>query len=88
MCGVLNAGAPFVSPLGLNVICDAQFLATLIPGVSCPALPSLLGLPGLFDYPRTTKVVLPAMAAQQTMRNPCSGVPANPWCPKTRRLRR
>jgi len=80
VCGIPNAGAPLVSPLGLNVICDSQFLATLVPGVSCPGVPSLLGLPGLFVYPRPTKVVMAGMPSQPTMRNPCSRVPANPWC--------
>jgi len=80
VCGIPNAGAPLVSPLGLNVICDSQFLATLVPGVSCPGVPSLLGLPGLFVYPRPTKVVMAGMPSQLTMRNPCSRVPANPWC--------
>ncbi|HEY5198287.1 MAG TPA: hypothetical protein VIJ51_14805 [Solirubrobacteraceae bacterium] len=80
VCGIPNLGAALVSPLGLNVICDSQFLATLIPSVSCPSVPSLLGLPGIFVYPRPTNVVLPAMPAQTTMTNPCSGAPANPWC--------
>jgi hypothetical protein len=82
LCGPPNLGAALVSPLGLNVICDAQFLDTLIPGVSCPALPGLLGLPGLFAYPRTTQVAMPALAAQPTMADPCRGVPADRWCPR------
>lgn len=70
-----------MSPLGLNVICDSQFLATLIPGFACPVVGSLLGLtPSLFDYPRATDIAMPPMPAQPTMANPCSGVPANPWC--------
>jgi hypothetical protein len=81
LCGIPNAGAAFVSPLGLNVICDSQFLATLIAGFSCPVVGSLLGLtPSLFDYPRATDITMPAMPAQPTMKNPCSGAPANPWC--------
>jgi hypothetical protein len=40
---------------------------------TCPALP-------LANYPRATQVVMPPMPAQQTMPNPCAGVPANPWC--------
>jgi hypothetical protein len=80
LCGVPNVGAAFVSPLGLNVICDAQFLASLLPGADCPALPGLLGLPGLFDYPRTTTVTMPALPAQPSMAAPCRGVPANRWC--------
>jgi hypothetical protein len=88
LCGIPNVGAALVSPLGLNVICDSQFLAMLIPGVSCPTVPSLLGLPGLFNYPRPTRVVMPALPAQPTMTNPCSGVPADPWCRKASRSAR
>ena len=32
-------------------------------------------------YPQTTTVVLHMPPPQQTMPNPCAGVPANPWCP-------
>jgi hypothetical protein len=32
-------------------------------------------------YPRRTRVLMPALARQMTMPNPCAGVPANPWCP-------
>jgi Right handed beta helix region len=89
VCGIPNLGAAFVSPLGLNVICDSQFLATLIPGFSCPVVGSLLGLtPSLFDYPRAADIVMPGMPAQPTMRNPCSGAPANPWCTKPTHTRR
>ncbi len=80
LCGVPNLGAALVSPLGLNVICDAQFLATLIPGVACPAVPGLLGPPGLFNYPRSTGVVLGPRPHQPTMPRPCRGTPANRWC--------
>jgi hypothetical protein len=81
LCGVPNVGAAFVSPLGLNVICDAQFLATLIPGIACPSVPSLLGLPALFDYPRATNVVFAPLPRQPTMSRPCRGTPASRWCP-------
>jgi len=33
------------------------------------------------NYPKPTKVVLRLPPPQPTMRNPCAGVPANPWCP-------
>jgi hypothetical protein len=32
-------------------------------------------------YPTTTKVVLHMPPAQETMPDPCAGVPTNPWCP-------
>ena len=80
LCGVPNLGAALVSPLGLNVICDAQFLATLVPGVGCPAVPGLLGLPGLFDYPRATHVVMAPLPAQPAMADPCRGTPVSRWC--------
>ena len=80
LCSVPNVGAAFVSPLGLDVICDAQFLASLLPGADCPAVSGLPGLPGLFVYPRTTAVAMPALPAQPSLAQPCRGVPANRWC--------
>jgi hypothetical protein len=41
---------------------------------SCPSNP-------LASYPRQTHVVMPTLQPQQTMPDPCSGVPDNPWCP-------
>src|SRR5205807_1003399 len=40
----------------------------------CPDTP-------LTHYPQSTHVTLRMPKAQQTMPNPCKGVPANPWCP-------
>jgi hypothetical protein len=31
-------------------------------------------------YPRRTRVLMPKLASQKTMPNPCEGVPANRWC--------
>jgi hypothetical protein len=36
-------------------------------------------IPGA-SYPQQTKVQMPALQPQQTMPNPCKGVPENPWC--------
>ena len=41
------------------------------PGSPCP--------PGA-SYPRATGVVMHPLPSLQTMPDPCSGVPANPWC--------
>jgi hypothetical protein len=56
---------PFVS----QVSCDSEFFGA---GSACP--------PGA-SYPRRTTVVMhPLPAGLPTMPDPCSGVPANPWC--------
>jgi hypothetical protein len=56
---------PFVS----QVSCDSQFFGA---GSPCP--------PGA-SYPRRTSVIMhPLPAGLPTMPDPCSGVPANPWC--------
>jgi len=31
-------------------------------------------------YPRRTKIVMHPLRKQQTMPNPCKGVPTDPWC--------
>jgi len=49
------------------LLCASELLAP------CPPKPGM-------SYPRQTAVVLPALAPQTTMPNPCAGVPANPWC--------
>jgi hypothetical protein len=50
-----------------QVACDSSLVT------NCPPLTAA-------NYPRPTKVVLNLPPAQQTMPNPCAGVPANPWC--------
>jgi hypothetical protein len=54
-----------------EVACDTQALSSLIG--NCPQTAAT-------NYPPTTKVVLKPLPAQQSMPNPCAGVPANPWC--------
>jgi hypothetical protein len=66
-CGAPNSGESVGSPLSGQVICDTQLLAP------CPATPG-------FEYPRQTKVVMPALRRQPEMPDPCKGVPSNPWC--------
>jgi hypothetical protein len=66
-----NPNIPFLN----EVLCDSQVSD---PPFGCQ--------PG-DHYPRRTKVVmhkLPANKKLPTMPNPCSGVPANPWCPATK----
>jgi hypothetical protein len=67
-CGVPNAGAAIVgSDLSNQVICATQ------------AFGPCADQPG-HHYPRTTAVALKPLSPQPTMRNPCRGVPPNPWC--------
>ncbi len=55
-----------------ELLCDTQ--VELVSGVP-PACPS-------GQYPRVTKIVMHPLRKQQTMPNPCKGVPSNPWCSK------
>ena len=66
-CGVPNAGEDLSSDLANQVICATEIFG------ACPDEPGP-------HYPRTTEVVLKPLPAQKSMRNPCTGVPANPWC--------
>jgi hypothetical protein len=71
-CGQ-TAAAPDTNPLFISQVnCDSQFFGA---GSPCP--------PGS-SYPRLTGVVMhPLPSGLQTMPDPCSGVPANPWCNAT-----
>jgi hypothetical protein len=53
-----------------EVLCDSQ--VELTPGTPSPCPNG--------QYPRVTKIVMHPLRKQQTMPNPCKGVPANPWC--------
>jgi hypothetical protein len=68
-CGQ-TAAAPDPNPAFTGeVSCDSQFFSSSTP---CP--------PGS-NYPRRTTVIMhPLPAGLQSMPDPCSGVPANPWC--------
>jgi hypothetical protein len=67
-CGVPDAGESLASPLGAQVACDTGFFG------ECPNTV-------VANYPKRTNVVLQPLPAQQTMPDPCVGVPRNPWCP-------
>ena len=71
-CGQ-TAAAPDANPLFISQVnCDSQFFGA---GSPCP--------PGA-NYPRQTGVVMhPLPSGLVTMPDPCSGVPANPWCSGT-----
>ncbi len=70
-CGVPNAGAnPLSGDLFNQVLCATELLGP------CPDAPG-------HHYPRATAVQLKPLAPQRTMRNPCKGVPSNPWCGKS-----
>ena len=66
-CGQPNTGEAATSVLGVQTLCDSQLVA------SCPSVPGE-------EYPRSSEVKLMALPAEPSMRNPCAGVPANPWC--------
>ncbi|HEY2167786.1 MAG TPA: hypothetical protein VGH01_11510 [Jatrophihabitantaceae bacterium] len=54
--------------LATQVLCATQALIT------CPSNV-------VANYPRRTTVVMHPLPNQNTMPNPCAGVPQNPWCP-------
>ena len=64
-CGQPNAGDMAV--LGAEALCATQLL------FPCPTLPGA-------TYPRPGQVVLSMPPPQETMPDPCAGVPRNPWC--------
>jgi hypothetical protein len=66
-CGAPNSGEPVTSVLSAQATCDSQLVAP------CPPAPGE-------EYPRSSEVKLTVLPPQQTMRNPCVGVPANAWC--------
>jgi hypothetical protein len=71
-CNGKPAPADQNGPFLQEVLCDSG--VSLVPGTapSCPTGP----------YPQRTKVVMhPLPKGLRTMPDPCSGVPANPWCP-------
>jgi hypothetical protein len=66
-CGVPGAGADLLSPLSLQVICDTEAFGP------CAMSPTM-------NYPRLTAVQLAPLPSEQSMPNPCAGVPENRWC--------
>lgn len=73
-CGAIGSGE-INQPLLEQVECNTQILSTK----PCPAGS---------EYPRRTTVemhALPKARKLPTMPNPCTGVPANPWCPRHHR---
>jgi len=69
-CGVPNHGAGLLSPLSQQLICAT--------GLQGPCT----GLPGNPGYPQTTEVALLPLPKERPMKDPCQGVPQNPWCNK------
>ena len=67
-CGQPNAGPDPV--LLTEALCGTQIVAP------CPEQAPAA------HYPHPTKVALRMPPRQRSMRNPCKGVPANPWCPE------
>ena len=60
-----------------EVLCDSQ--VQLSPGHPSPCPTG--------SYPRVTHIVMHRLPTKRlkTMRNPCAGVPSNPWCARRRR---
>jgi hypothetical protein len=50
-----------------QIVCASSLL------IDCPSSPAA-------NYAKPTNIQLKMPPAQQTMPNPCAGVPANPWC--------
>jgi len=68
-CGQTAVAPDPNSSFVAQVSCDSEFFGS---GSACP--------PGA-NYPRRTNVVMhPLPSGLATMPDPCSGVPANPWC--------
>src|SRR5206468_2057507 len=66
VCGTSPPTGADSGNLSAQVGCDSRVLP-------CP--------PGA-SYPAPGHVVLHALPHEPTMPDPCSGVPANPWCPR------
>lgn len=68
-CSSPNAGGePTTSVLAAQATCDSQLL------LECPSVPGE-------EYPRfPSEVKMLPVPEQETMPNPCLGVPHNPWC--------
>ena len=67
-CGKITTAANTGGPLLDQVLCDSGIVSSTCPAGSV--------------YPEHTGVVMhPLPTDLPTMPDPCSGVPANPWCP-------
>ncbi|MDQ6747417.1 MAG: right-handed parallel beta-helix repeat-containing protein [Candidatus Dormibacteraeota bacterium] len=74
-CNGSPAPASSSDPAFLNeVLCDTQVSLGSGPP-TCPTGP----------YPRATRVVMHRVPKQKTMKNPCQGVPGNPWCSRKKK---
>jgi hypothetical protein len=67
ICGDAHEGAQVGSTLTAQVLCATQVFG------KCAAKAGS-------SYPRQTQTVLPPLAEQQAMANPCRDVPENAWC--------
>jgi hypothetical protein len=73
-CGTADVPPNLNIPFLNEILCDTQ---VSLSGFGCQ--------PG-DHYPRRTRVVMHALPRNlNSMPNPCKGVPANPWCPASRR---
>jgi len=67
-CGSDYTGQTLAGPVGVQLACGSRYLGTCPSGVGA-------------NYPYTSNVNMSLPRAQPTMPHPCSGVPANAWCP-------
>jgi hypothetical protein len=87
-----GGGSPTSSPAGLqqsHPTCDGSPAAgstgPFLGEVYCDSqLDTALCLP-TDRYPRRTKIVMHPVPKQKTMKDPCAGVPSDPWCAKKKK---
>jgi hypothetical protein len=69
-CGVPGHGNDLTSELASQAICDSELTGPCADDAT-------------HHYPRTTTIKVHKLPKLRGMKNPCAGVPANPWCPRT-----
>jgi hypothetical protein len=68
-CNASGHGDDLGSELAAQALCDSELLSKCKRDAK-------------HRYPRTTKVRVHRLPKLRGMKDPCSGVPVNPWCPK------
>ena len=66
-CGVPGHGDDITSEAAQQAICDSELTGPCADDAT-------------HHYPRTTHIRVHKLPKLKGMRNPCAGVPANPWC--------
>jgi Right handed beta helix region len=68
-CSAAGHGDDISSTLADQVLCNTEVLSKCAEDAT-------------HRYPRTTKVKVHRLPKLRGMKDPCKGVPANPWCPR------